>query len=319
MQMNIDKQYDVIVVGELNVDLILNEVQHFPVVGKEVLAHHMTLALGSSSAIFASNLKTLGSSVTYIGKLGNDIFGDHIIRALDVKGVDISNIIFSEGKATGATVVLNYNEDRAMVTHPGAMSDLTIKDITDEALLSAKHLHVSSVFLQPGLKPDLALLFKRAKELGLTTSMDPQWDPAEKWDIGLPDLLKYVDIFMPNMAELKALTNSADLEAAINSIKTAGNIIVVKDGNKGAYLCEEETIIHQPAFLNKTVVDSIGAGDSFDAGFIHRFVQGEPNSACLEFGSITGAINTTGNGGTGAFENEACVKEIARSYFNYTF
>jgi sugar/nucleoside kinase (ribokinase family) len=317
--MNIDKKYDVIVVGELNVDLILNQIENFPSVGKEVLANQMTLTLGSSSAIFASNLSVLGSSVTYIGKLGNDNFGDHIINALRDKGVDTSNIIFSGDKATGATIVLNYMEDRAMVTYPGAMSELTILDITDEALLSAKHLHVSSVFLQHGLKPDLVQLFKRAKGLGLTTSMDPQWDPAEEWDIPLPDLLPYVDIFMPNVAELKAFTRARDLETSVRFINKSANTIVIKDGNKGAYLCEGETFVHQPAFLNTNVVDSIGAGDSFDAGFIHRFIQGQPARKCLEFGALTGAISTTANGGTGAFETASHVKEIARSSFNYTF
>ena len=118
-------QYDVIVVGELNVDLILNQIDKFPVIGKEVLATQMTLTLGSSSAIFASNLKTLGTAVTYIGKLGNDNFGDHIISGLKNKGVDTSKIIISPHYNTGATIVLNFQEDRAMVTYPGAMSYLT--------------------------------------------------------------------------------------------------------------------------------------------------------------------------------------------------
>ena len=317
--MDITQQYDVIVVGELNVDLIFNQVEKFPVVGKEVLAQQMTLTLGSSSAIFGSNLKTLGSRVTYIGKLGNDNFGDHIVAALLNKGVDTGNIIFSDHHATGASIVLNFKEDRAIVTYPGAMSNLTINDITDKALLTAKHLHVSSIFLQPGLKPDLTQLFKKAKELGLTTSMDPQWDPAETWDIDLPNLLQYVDVFMPNMAELKALTKTADLESAIKSIIQFANTIVIKDGNNGAYLCEGEKLVYQPAFLNTMVVDSIGAGDSFDAGFIHCFLQDKPARECLEFGAIMGAVNTTRNGGTGAFENVALVKEIAQLSFNYTF
>ncbi len=319
MQTKMTKRYDVIVVGELNVDLILNQVEKFPVVGKEVLASQMTLTLGSSSAIFASNLNTLGSPVTYIGKLGQDNFGDHIVNALRGKGVDTGNIIFSISEATGASIILNFMEDRAMVTYPGAMSNLTIHDITDEALLSAKHLHVSSVFLQLGLKPDLVQLFKRAKDLGLTTSMDPQWDPAEVWDLPLSELLPYVDVFMPNGTELKALTKTYDLDTAIQSINKLGNIIVIKDGNKGAYLCEGETVVYQPAFLNTKVVDSIGAGDSFDAGFIHCFVQGQPGKACLEFGAVMGAVNTTRSGGTGAFEKVALVKEIAQSSFNYTF
>jgi sugar/nucleoside kinase (ribokinase family) len=309
---------DVIVVGELNVDLILNKIDQFPLIGKEVLADEMTLTLGSSSAIFASNLKTLGTSVTYIGKLGKDNFGQHIIDALKNKSVDTSNIIFSPKFNTGATVVLNFQEDRANVTYPGAMNDLTIRDISDEVLQSSKHLHVSSIFLQQGLKPDISKLFKKAKEFGLTTSLDPQWDPAEAWDIDMNDLLQYVDIFMPNVEELKAFTKTADLVNAIKFIQHFKNVIIIKDSKNGAYLWNGNELKHQPAFLNNNVIDSIGAGDSFDAGFINKFLQKKPLDECLEYAALIGAVNTTSHGGTGAFENLELVKKIAQSNFNYS-
>ena len=125
---------------------------------------------------------------------------------------------------------------------------------------------------------------------------------------------------MPNAAELKALTRTTDLESAIKSIMHFDKIIItIKDGNNGAYLCDGKEIIHQPAFLNAHVLDSIGAGDSFDAGFIHYFIKDKPERDCLEFGALIGAINTTCHGGTGAFENLELVKEIAQSTFNYTF
>jgi sugar/nucleoside kinase (ribokinase family) len=310
--------FEVIVVGELNVDLILNKIDQFPLIGKEVLADEMKLTLGSSSAIFASNLKTLGTSVTYIGKLGKDNFGQHIIAALKNKSVDTSNIIFSPHLNTGATVVLNFQEDRANVTYPGAMNDLTIRDISNEALQGSKHLHVSSIFLQQGLKPDISKLFKRAKEFGLTTSLDPQWDPAEIWDIDLNDLLQFVDVFMPNVEEFKALTKTTDLESAIKSIRHFQNIIIIKDSNKGAYLWNGNELKHQRAFLNNNVIDSIGAGDSFDAGFINKFLQKKSLDECLEFATLIGAVNTTSHGGTGAFENLEHVKKIAQSNFNYS-
>lgn len=314
-----NKQYDVIVVGELNVDLILNQIDKFPVMGKEVLADQMTLTLGSSSAIFASNLKTLGTEVTYIGKLGHDSFGEYIITSLKNKGVDTSNIIITPNYSTGATIILNYSEDRAMVTYPGAMSQLSLEDISDEALLSAKHLHVSSIFLQEGLKADIAKLFKRAKELGLTTSLDPQWDPAEKWELNLNHLLQYVDVFIPNALEIIALTKTNDLDSAIQSIQHFNTTIIIKNGNKGASLWNGKELVHQPAFLNTEVVDSIGAGDSFDAGVVFKFIQNKPLIECVEFGALIGAINTTSHGGTGAFENIDAVKATAESTFNYSF
>ena len=173
------KKFDIIVVGELNIDLILNQIDGFPEVGKEILADKMTLTLGSSSAICASNLSSLGLKVAFIGKLGNDIFGQFIIHSLEEKGVDTSLIIIDEKLKTGATIALSYDEDRAMVTHQGAMSHLSMDDIDEVQLKLADHLHFSSYFFQPGFKGSLDSLFKKAKDAGLTTSLDIQWDPSE--------------------------------------------------------------------------------------------------------------------------------------------
>src|ERR1043165_3395339 len=161
------KSFDVLVVGELNVDLILNQIDGPAGVGKEVLAHSMTLTLGSSSAIFASNLRTLGSRVTFCGKLGQDDFGNHVLSSLSKKGVDTSNVISSNETSTGVTIVLNYGEDRANVTHPGAMAEFSMKDIPQSVFRQAKHMHVSSIFLQPALKNDVIQLFKAAKTAGM--------------------------------------------------------------------------------------------------------------------------------------------------------
>lgn len=316
--MTIEKRYDVLVVGELNVDLIFNTMDSLPEIGKEILAKNLTLTLGSSSAIFANNLTTLGSSVTLVGRLGYDYFGDYIFTCLSGKGVDVSHILRSREHDTGATVVLNFQEDRAMATYPGAMAFLTLKDITEDVLQQSNHLHLSSVFLQEGLRNDIGTLFKRAKAVGLTTSLDPQWDPSEVWDLNLQTLLPYVDIFMPNENELKALTRTSDRDRALEEIKPLVNTLVIKNGREGAYLWDGRELTHQPAFINPAVVDSVGAGDSFNAGFIHRFLQQKPLRECLEFGAITGAISTTHAGGIGAFENLELAKKIAKSFFSYS-
>lgn len=311
-------KFDVLVVGELNVDLIFNQIARFPVIGKEVLANALTITLGSSSAIFASNLSTLGSTVAFIGKLGKDDFGNHIISRLDAKGVDTQNIVRTDRFSTGVTIVLNFNEDRANVTYPGAMHHLTLKDITETTLRNAKHLHISSLFLQDGLRKDIVNLFRKAKDLGLTTSIDPQWDPAERWEIELENLLPLVDVFMPNATELMAITQTSNLDNALDVMKEFQTTSVVKNGSDGAYLWDGQVLHHQPAFLNLDVVDSIGAGDSFDAGFIHAFIQKRNLKDCLEFGALMGAINTTSAGGTGAFDTLDVVKSIAQSTFNYS-
>ncbi len=310
-----EKMYDVLVVGELNVDLILDDIEKFPEVGKEVLAQKMTLTLGSSSAIFASNISSLGAKVAFIGKIGKDKFGEVVLESLQNNNVDISMIKIDNTLGTGATVVLNVEEDRANTTYPGAMDHLTINDISDDDLKKAKHLHFSSYFLQPGMWGSLGELFRRAKKLGLTTSFDMQWDPQETWKLDIADVLPFVDVFLPNENELKLLTGKSDLNEAIDSVKSYTNVLVIKRGNKGSMVYTNNQLLDLAPFLNTQVVDAIGAGDSFNAGFISKFILGSDIAECQRFGNLTGAVSTTAAGGTTAFKEPGNFKGIAKNKF----
>jgi sugar/nucleoside kinase (ribokinase family) len=313
-----EKNIDVIVIGELNVDIILNGIDQFPAVGKEIIANTMVVTLGSSSAICASNLSTLGPRVGFIGKVGEDNFSNVILASLESKHVDISHIIRSKSLNTGATIVLTYGQDRANITYPGAMNDLKLKDIDFGFLSQARHMHFSSCFIQPGIRNDLTTLFRQAKESGLTTSLDTQWDPEEKWDLPLENLLPFVDVLLPNIQEFKFLTQSNTIKEGIKKVKHFANYIVIKNGSDGAMAWDGKDILYQPAFKNEQVVDCIGAGDSFNAGFIMGFINKKPLKECLETGALTGAINTTRAGGTGAFEDTTSIRLIAKEKFNYT-
>lgn len=312
-----NKRFDVLVVGELNVDLILNSIDSFPEMGKEKLAKSMNLTLGSSSAIFASNLSSLGSKVSFLGKIGDDLFGVLVNDSLVNKGVNTDYLIRSKEWNTGATIVLNFDEDRAMVTYPGAMEHLTINDIPDEALRSSKHMHFSSYFLQPGMQSGIIDLFKKAKEFGLTTSLDIQWDPNEKWDFDYRKMLSFVDIFLPNEQELLFLTEENSIDNALKKLENTAKHIAVKLGSKGSLLVTDGKSIFKESYLNKNVVDAIGAGDSFNAGFIFKFINDFPLEECQDFGNLTGAINTTAAGGTTAFTNYDDILKIGKERFGY--
>ena len=311
------KRFDVIVVGELNVDLILNSIDSFPEMGKEKLAKDMTLTLGSSSAIFASNLSALGAKVAFVGMIGVDAFGNLVKDSLSAKKVNTDYLIISDKWNTGATIVLNYSEDRAMVTYPGTMEHLTINDISEEAISSAKHLHFSSYFLQPGIQKDIAALFKMAKEKGLTTSLDIQWDPNEKWDFNYKEVLPFVDVFLPNEQEALLLTKEKELDNAIKKLTPFAKHLVVKLGSKGSMVVTDSKSTFKKSFLNNNVVDAIGAGDSFNAGFIFRFINGFDIDECQTFGNLTGAINTTAAGGTEAFIEYDQVVKTGKEKFGY--
>lgn len=309
------KEFDVLVVGELNVDLILDDIDGFPEVGKEKLANSLTNTLGSSSAIFASNLSSLGPKVSFIGKIGKDSFGQKVFESLDKMNVDTSFIIEDSALTTGVTVALNYGEERAMVTHQGAMKYLDIDDITNSQLKRAKHLHFSSYFLQPKIAKNIHVLMERAKDIGLTTSFDPQWDPSEKWEIQLEKILPYVDVFLPNESELKSLAGAPDWKDALKKINKIANVVVAKLGAKGSAFYKDGKIRVIEPFKNSKIVDAIGAGDSFNAGFISRFISGDTIEECARFGNFVGAFSTTASGGTEAFSDKDRMIRLVKEEF----
>ncbi len=296
------KQFDVVALGELNVDLILNRIDGAPEVGKEKFCQDMILTLGSSTAIFAANAASLGTKVAFCGMIGNDSFGDLVEKSLKAKNVDTRYLVHQDRFATGATICLNYNEDRANVTYQGAMDHMRLSDINKELFQNTKHIHISSIFMQTGLREDLLDILLLAKENGVTVSLDTQWDPAEKWQLDYTKVLPLIDLFLPNEKELMCLTGSKKIEEAINKIAPYVNNAVIKCGNQGSLLMKKDgTLTLLKPYLNTNVVDAIGAGDSFNAGFISRFVQGDDLDTCQKYGNMTGAVNTTAAGGTGAF------------------
>src|SRR5512138_1301923 len=205
--------FDILVAGEINPDLILagNVVPEFGQVEK--LVDSATLTIGSSSAIFACGAARLGLKVAFVGVCGEDVFGRFMLEEMAKRGVDVSHVILRNGGQTGLSVILNEQADRAILTHPGLIAELRASDISDELLRQSRHLHVASYFLQTKLQPDLPKLFQRARSFGLTTSLDTNYDPSEKW-IGFDTLLSAVDIFFPNRTEALSITQTSDVDSA---------------------------------------------------------------------------------------------------------
>ena len=313
------KQFDIIALGELNVDLILNQIEGQPEIGKEKFAKQMTLTLGSSTAIFAANAAAIGAKVAFCGMIGNDSFGDLVETGLQKKGVNTGFLIRQDKYATGATICMSYDEDRANLTYQGAMDYMTLGDISPYVFTETKHIHISSIFMQSGVKRDLMNILTLCKENGVTTSLDTQWDPVEQWDLDYKTVLPMLTVFMPNETELKFLTHSATLEEAVEKIRPYINAAVIKCGSRGSLLMRKGMPDRmQAALLNKHVVDCIGAGDSFNSGFITRLAAGDPLDVCQQYGNMTGAVNTTAAGGTTAFTSREDVEKIGREKFGWS-
>lgn len=310
------KHYDIAAIGELNVDIILNGIESEPEIGKEKFARSMTVTLGSSTAIFAANAASLGSKVCFVGMIGRDSFGSLVRSSLEERGVDTSFLV--EGDTpTGATICMSYGEDRANLTYQGAMDVMGFDDIDLSVFDKVRHIHLSSLFMQSGMLRDVHKILDLAAAKGVTVSLDTQWDPVEKWALDYKTVLPKVTVFMPNEKELQALTGKSNLEDAIAEVQPyLGNAMLLKCGSDGSILIRKDGSRNVlPAFLNSNVVDAIGAGDSCNAGFVSAFVKGLPLEECQRTGNLTGAVNTTAAGGTGAFASLENVRKVCRERF----
>ncbi|MBE3072859.1 MAG: carbohydrate kinase, partial [Acidobacteria bacterium] len=250
----------VLVAGEINVDLLLQGYQSFPTPGREVLVDDFAMALGSASAICAMGLARLGTPVIFTGVVGTDVWGEYCLSVMKAAGIDLTAVRSDPAVKTGVTVSITSPSDRALVTYLGSITALAADDIDDRLFDSADHLHVSSYFLQARLRPGCRELFRRAGLRGLTTSLDPGFDPAETWGPELSDTLREVDLFFPNEVELAGITGLADPEAALRALENGRTLTIAKLGARGAMTRHLGATVTCPA-IPVTPLDTTGAGD----------------------------------------------------------
>lgn len=294
-------EFDVLVLGDANPDLVLRGGEVVPAFGQaERLVEEARLTIGGSGAIFACGAARLGLRVALVGVVGDDLFGRFMREEVEAAGVDARGLSVDMYHPTGVTVVLSKPDDRAMLTSAGTIGGLRGSLVDPELLRSSRHVHVSSYFLQSGLVADLPRLFREARAADATTSVDPNWDPSGVWDGGLPALMSSIDVFLPNRMEALQLARISSLEDAMARLRAAGSgMVVVKDGEEGAVGAQAGEIVVAPA-VPVRAVDTTGAGDSFDAGFVAGFIAGEGLERCLALGNACGALSTRRVGGTGS-------------------
>jgi sugar/nucleoside kinase (ribokinase family) len=293
-----DKRFDILVAGEINPDLILSG-DVTPEFGqKEKIVDAATLTIGSSSVIFACGAARLGLRVGFVGVCGADLLGHFMLNEMTQHGIDVSSVRVDATQPTGLSVILIRPGERSILTYPGTIKALSAAEVTDDMLCQSRHLHVASYFLQTSLQPGLPDLFKRARNLGLTTSLDPNWDPADAWT-NFDQLLGLVDVFLPNEKEALALTTEATLDHALINLGHFAGTIAIKRGSLGAVAYQGAQTASAEA-LPVQVVDTVGAGDSFDAGFLYGWLNSWTLEKSLRLGVACGSLSTQVAGGTAA-------------------
>jgi len=300
----VEKQYDVITALDICVDLILkgNVVPEFN--QEEKLMDEYYLEMGGTACIFACQCARLGLETAGIGAAGKDLFGELAIQRLKECGVDVTSVRICDALKTGLGIALCKDNDRSILTYIGTI-DAVKPEWIEEKLHLARHLHIAGYYLMSSLKPHWKRLIAYAKTCGLTISLDINWDPSEIWD-GIYELSEYIDLFMPNDNEVMAITGEKDAYKGMEKLSQYFKTVVMKMGEKGAALISNGKFKYIESYPVK-VVDTIGAGDSFNAGFLYGWLNGLSAEDCLSIGCYCGSSNVTMQGG---IQGQPCLKDL---------
>lgn len=296
--------YDILVQGPIFCDLIFTDLPSMPVLGTEIFSGDFTVTVGGS-AIVAVGLQRLGANVGLIADIGNDPLSKLLKTLLQDMDVDTTLIREHPYPLPQVTAALSFPHDRAFVTRfvkPENPVDLA--ELLSEH--TAKHIHLSS-FLGALEITDACRIAHKA---GLTVSMDPGWDEDALRDPRLHEMITELDVFLPSQSELCYIADNEDVEQALSQIFATMNdgMIVLKRGKEGAMAYGDDLRVTVPA-LPVTPIDTTGAGDSFDAGFLFRYIQDAPLTDCLKYGAICGALSTTKAGGATSAPTHEEVKQ----------
>ena len=296
------RDFDVLVMGEILADLIVKGADPRPVFGQvERYVDSINLVMGSSSVIFACGAARLGLRVAMTSLAGDDALGRFMLTSMTERGVDTTGIRVDAVHPTGATVVFSAPGDRAMLTAPGTTPFVRAEDVPRELVARARHLHAGATYVLDGARSGLPELFRAARAGGTTTSFDTNWDPTEQWEGGVRELLAETDVFLPNDAEATRIAREPDPEKAARALVAMGaRTVAVKLGAEGALAVTADGRSARCRALPIQPLETSGAGDSFDAGFISAWLAGRPLEACLALGVACGSLSTRGVGGTAA-------------------
>ena len=290
---------DVLIVCEINVDIVVTGVGATIDFGAERAIDDVRLTAGSSGVLTASGLAALGLQVAVCGMVGDDLFGRFMLDHLDRLGIDSGGVLIEPEQRTGASVLLSNARDRAILTMPGAMAAFSLAHVPPGLLERAQHVHLSSYFLQAALRPDVPELLLRARGAGATTSADTGHDPREEWSID--GLLEGLDVFLPNETEACAISGQADVDGALDWLAARVPTVAIKRGANGASAARRGSRVDLPGFSVRSV-DTTGAGDAFDAGFLSGLLAGEDLANCVRRGNACGALTAAHVGGFGGYD-----------------
>lgn len=307
------KKWDVFVFGDINVDLLVPDVNRLPPSGEECEVPVMETAPGGGAALFALGLARLGLKPVFLGSVGDDFYGGYLKNYMEETGVDLSLLEVKPKARTGISISFTDKQDRCFLTFRGDCRVPDIGAVSMEQVSQARHIHLTGYSASVNHEAYLDFLRQLRGETDVTVSFDVGWDSTEEWSPGIYELFPYLDVLLMNETECLHYSRAASVREAALDFASRGCMAVIKLGKKGSLCCRDGQIWRREGF-SVTAVDTTGAGDSFNAGFVYGFLNDEEPETALELGNGCGALSCTGLGGNTMFPTrEKLYKFIGRS------
>jgi len=307
--MTVGRPLDVMVVGDLFVELVMSGFASWPPrVGEELFAERFCREIGGGAAITASGLAKLGTQVGVVGVVG-ETDGQWLIERLEASGVNTSAIQRSPREPTAITVSISSATDRTFLTYMGANRELPAmfqEGASRQEFAKARHVHLACA-------PDPAHvidLFRTLAVQGCSLSADVGWHPDWLSDTRCHEALRHTNIFFPNEREATLMTGESEPGKVLTTFQKMGlRKVALKLGTSGAALLYDEKIMFCDP-ISVVSVDTTGAGDCFDAGFLYAWLRGEDPQSCLKTGVLCGALSTRRLGGIAGFPTLAELEQF---------
>jgi sugar/nucleoside kinase (ribokinase family) len=303
---------DVTCLGILVADAVGKPVDKMPERGKLMLVDTMELHTGGCASNTGIALAKIGIETVIIGKVGDDGFGDFMVNELSKWGADCSGIVREKSVGTSATMVLVHSDgERSFIHYIGANAALTEDDVNFDVIAKSKILHIAGTFLMPAFDGEpTARVLKKAKEMGVKTSLDTCWDSKGRWMSLLEPCLPYVDYAVPSIEEARMCTGQHDPADVAKVFMDKGvGVVALKMGDQGCYIRSKDVELRIPIY-KVDAIDALGAGDAYAAGFLAGLVNGWDLEKTGKFANAVGAFCVTSLGATTGIKDQATIEQF---------
>lgn len=303
---------EVTCLGIFVADVVGKPVDSMPERGKLSLTDRIELHGGGCANNTGISLAKMGIDTSVIGKVGDDGFGDFIVNLLERNNVDSKGIVRDKDAATSSTMVMVHSDgERSFVHYIGANATLTEADVDMNVVKDTKILHIAGTFLMPSFDGQpTANVLKKAKDMGVTTSLDSAWDSRGNWMKLLEPCLPYVDYAVPSIEEARMCTGKHDPSDVAQVLLDKGvKVVGLKMGEEGCYIKSHDAEVRLPIY-RVDAVDATGAGDAFAAGFLAGVVKGMDLESTGRLANAVGAFCVTALGATDGIKDLTTIQDF---------